>query len=206
MPIWKIILLITGIIALLVGLVSFVWTWVKKNKLIKKYNFEHQSQNYDQWIDLKSQVTELESDIWLVESLEFVINKIRETNSKANLFVEKDGIVACLSQKNIQNSTNTVFESWLDQNSLAKNIEKLQINNLNYTSNCEAFFDFILISAEINPKNFQEFLEKVKIGGHLIWKYKKKQRKGNFKNVKIAQNSLRWIFLLWFFDNSKKIN
>ncbi|MEG3825772.1 hypothetical protein MOV3098_00820 [Mesomycoplasma ovipneumoniae] len=142
MPIWKIVLLITGIFALLVALVSFVWTWVKKNKLIKKYNFEHQSQNYDQWIDLKSQVTELESDIWLVESLEFVINIIRETNSKANLFVEKDGIVACLSQKNIQNSTNTVFEFHLDQNSLAKNLEKLQINNLNYTNNCEAFFWF----------------------------------------------------------------
>lgn len=76
--------------------------------------------------------------------------------------------MACLSQKNIQNSTNTVFDSHLDQNSLTKNIEKLQINNLNYTSNFETFFDFILISAEINPKNFLEFLEKVKIGGHLV--------------------------------------
>ncbi len=204
MPIWKIILLITGIIALLVALVSFVWTWVKKNKLIKKYNFEHQSQNYDQWIDLKSQLTELESDIWLVESLEFVINKIRETNSKTNLFVEKDGIVACLSQKNIQNSTNTVFESWLDQNSLAKNIEKLQINNLNYTSNCEAFFDFILISAEINPKNFQEFLEKVKIGGHLIWKYKKKQRRAILKMLKLHKIHFDEFFYYDFLIIQKK--
>ncbi|UVO15572.1 hypothetical protein KW512_01740 [Mesomycoplasma ovipneumoniae] len=204
MPIWKIILLITGIFAFLVALVSFVWTWVKKNKLIKKYNFEHQSQNYDEWINLKSQVTELESDLWLVESLELVINKIRETNSKTNLFVEKDGLVACLSQKNIQNSTNTVFDSWLDQNSLTKNIEKLQIKNLKYASNFETFFDFILISAEINPKNFLEFLEKVKIGGHLVWKYKKNQRRAILKMLKLHKIHFDEFFYYNFLIIQKK--
>ncbi|WP_069097083.1 BC85_0335 family putative methyltransferase [Mesomycoplasma ovipneumoniae] len=204
MPIWKIILLITGILALLVAIASFVWTWVKKNKLIKKYNFQDQSQNYDEWINLKSQITELESDVWLVESLELVINKIRETNSKTNLFVEKDGIVACLSQKNIQNSTNTVFDSWLDQNSLAKNIEKLQINNLNYTSNFETFFDFILISAEIKPKNFLEFLEKVKIGGHLVWKYKKNQRRAILKMLKLHKIHFDEFFYYNFLIIQKK--
>lgn len=204
MPIWKIVLLVTGIFAFLVAIASFAWTWVKKNKLIKKYNFQDQSQNYDQWIDLKSQVTELESDLWLVESLELVINKIRETNSKTNLFVEKDGIVACLSQKNIQNSTNTVFDSWLDQNSLTKNIEKLQINNLNYTSNFETFFDFILISAEINPKNFLEFLEKVKIGGHLVWKYKKNQRRAILKMLKLHKIHFDEFFYYNFLIIQKK--
>ncbi|ATP60018.1 BC85_0335 family putative methyltransferase [Mesomycoplasma dispar] len=184
MAIWRIILLITGIISLLITFVSFFWTMYKKRKLIQKYSFNLEKEDSTTSITLGNQISDLKSEIWLIESLEFVINKINKENLKKNLFLESDGLVACLSQKNIENSQNMVSINYLDENKINENAEKLNISGLNFVSFYEPFFDFILISVKIEPKSILEFLEILKTDGVLIWKYTKKYRQSILKFLK----------------------
>lgn len=184
MAIWRIILLITGIIALLITFVSFFWTMYKKRKLIQKYSFNLENEDSTALMTLGNQISDLKSEIWLIESLEFVINKINKENFKKNLFLESDGLVACLSQKNIENSQNMVSINYLDENRINENAEKLNISGLNFVSFYEPFFDFILISVKIEPKSILEFLEILKTDGVLIWKYTKKHRQLILKFLK----------------------
>ncbi|MXR05615.1 hypothetical protein DR094_01180 [Mycoplasma flocculare] len=184
MPNWKIILLTTGIISFSIAFISLFWTKYKKNQLIKKYSFNLESKDSEKLINIREQVFELNSEIWLIESLEVIINKINKKNFKKNLFLENDGLLACLSQKNIKNSQNILAVNYLDQEKFNKNTEKLTISGLNLVSFYEPFFDCILISVKIEAKNILEFLEMLKIGGVLILKYQKNQRRTILKFLK----------------------
>ncbi|MBG0730530.1 BC85_0335 family putative methyltransferase [Mycoplasma sp. 'Moose RK'] len=180
MATWKTILLATGAFAFVLAFVSLFFTSYKKKQLIKKFKLETESLeniSENEKISLKTQIFELKSETWLLESLEFVVNKINSSNFKKTLFLENDGLVACLSKKNIPNLETSVSILHLDQEKFQFNSEKLETKNINLVSNFEPFFDFILISTAIHPSEITFFFELIKKEGCLIWKYQKKQRK-----------------------------
>ncbi|AAV27674.1 BC85_0335 family putative methyltransferase [Mesomycoplasma hyopneumoniae] len=181
---WKIILLATGISALITSFVSIFWTRYRKNQLIKKYTSESEGEKIEKFPNLKEQVLELKSEIWLFESLEVVLYKISKENYRKNLFLENDGLVACLIQKNIENTANTVAVEYLNQEKFNKNLEKLAVSDLNFASFFEPFFDFILISVKIEITEILKFLKILKTDGILIWKYQKNQRRKILRYLK----------------------
>ncbi|UIF67034.1 BC85_0335 family putative methyltransferase [Mesomycoplasma hyopneumoniae] len=181
---WKIILLATGISALITSFVSIFWTWYRKNQLIKKYTSESEGEKIEKFPNLKEQVLELKSEIWLFESLEVVLYKISKENYRKNLFLENDGLVACLIQKNIENTANIVAVEYLNQERFDKNLEKLAVSGLNFASFFEPFFDFILISVKIEITEILKFLKILKTDGILIWKYQKNQRRKILRYLK----------------------
>lgn len=181
---WKIILLATGISALITSFVSIFWTWYRKNQLIKKYTSESEGEKVEKFPNLKEQVLELKSEIWLFESLEVVLYKISKEDYRKNLFLENDGLVACLIQKNIENTANTVAVEYLNQEKFDKNLEKLAVSDLNFASFFEPFFDFILISVKIEITEILKFLKILKTDGILIWKYQKNQRRKILRYLK----------------------
>ncbi|WP_348571896.1 BC85_0335 family putative methyltransferase [Mesomycoplasma hyopneumoniae] len=181
---WKIILLATGISALITSFVSIFWTRYRKNQLIKKYTSESEGEKIEKFPNLKEQVLELKSEIWLFESLEVVLYKISKENYRKNLFLENDGLVACLIQKNIENTANTVAVEYLNQEKFDKNLEKLAVSDLNFASFFEPFFDFILISVKIEITEILKFLKILKTDGILIWKYQKNQRRKILRYLK----------------------
>ncbi|MXR10903.1 BC85_0335 family putative methyltransferase [Mesomycoplasma hyopneumoniae] len=181
---WKIILLATGISALITSFVSIFWTRYRKNQLIKKYTSESEGEKIEKFPNLKEQVLELKSEIWLFESLEVVLYKISKENYRKNLFLENDGLVACLIQKNIENTANTVAVEYLNQEKFDKNLEKLAVSGLNFASFFEPFFDFILISVKIEITEILKFLKILKTDGILIWKYQKNQRRKILRYLK----------------------
>ncbi|MXR34130.1 BC85_0335 family putative methyltransferase [Mesomycoplasma hyopneumoniae] len=181
---WKIILLATGISALITSFVSIFWTRYRKNQLIKKYTSESVGEKIEKFPNLKEQVLELKSEIWLFESLEVVLYKISKENYRKNLFLENDGLVACLIQKNIENTANTVAVEYLNQEKFDKNLEKLAVSDLNFASFFEPFFDFILISVKIEITEILKFLKILKTDGILIWKYQKNQRRKILRYLK----------------------
>ncbi|WP_462097834.1 BC85_0335 family putative methyltransferase [Mesomycoplasma hyopneumoniae] len=181
---WKIILLATGISALITSFVSIFWTWYRKNQLIKKYTSESEGEKIEKFPNLKEQVLELKSEIWLFESLEVVLYKISKEDYRKNLFLENDGLVACLIQKNIENTANTVAVEYLNQEKFDKNLEKLAVSDLNFASFFEPFFDFILISVKIEITEILKFLKILKTDGILIWKYQKNQRRKILRYLK----------------------
>ncbi|QBY87952.1 BC85_0335 family putative methyltransferase [Mesomycoplasma hyopneumoniae] len=181
---WKIILLATGISALITSFVSIFWTRYRKNQLIKKYTSESEGEKIEKFPNLKEQVLELKSEIWLFESLEVVLYKISKEDYRKNLFLENDGLVACLIQKNIENTANTVAVEYLNQEKFDKNLEKLAVSDLNFASFFEPFFDFILISVKIEITEILKFLKILKTDGILIWKYQKNQRRKILRYLK----------------------